>query len=380
MIPERIGGCETFYQNLKDMFRDAGAKTVEWTATEHDRIMAVIQCLAQENALAVAGAIQASGYSPGELHSSSSLLYAKLSDIVERVIGGNPRLYAEILTTNKYSKEFAAHLKKQTSLLNRLIKKKDVVGIEKYIQDLKEFSKKFGEQPSNYTKVPNITGHEVGILYREKDEEKIKSLLGVELHIIDESFGYNDDKRDKHKEKKRFELGKIKSAWLKSAELLDSLSNDETIVLADEMFSGNKEYRFQGRTTYLIDNDDFVKRVLSDKEFIAWHVALDRWFDLAPDELMRKMYEEEIVTDGLKYTAIHFNTKRRTEDHRKDWLNVLMAGNTESMPVLNFFETIAFDDWEKRFNSTFVVVRGANRVHQIERQEKEKDLKQLFGA
>ncbi|WP_456482585.1 prephenate dehydrogenase [Methanopyrus sp.] len=98
-----------------------GVQVVETTPEEHDRTMAVVQCLTHAVLLA-AGAVVGRLLPDLELdiEEVASPVYRLLMDVVGRIVGQDPRLYAEIQAFNPYGAEAREELLRALKRIHEL--------------------------------------------------------------------------------------------------------------------------------------------------------------------------------------------------------------------------------------------------------------------
>lgn len=95
----RAGGYGHLVERL---FEDAGATVTRMTIERHDRLMAIVQGLNHFSAIALGMALERLDVRPEDLAHVASPIYRIRMDMVGRILGQDPRLYAEIATANPY--------------------------------------------------------------------------------------------------------------------------------------------------------------------------------------------------------------------------------------------------------------------------------------
>lgn len=91
------------YAALKHRLLELGARVTEMDAEDHDRLMAIIQCMTHFVLLAYLNALK----SMKELKRAEKLrtpMFATLLDLAKTVLAGNPELYGEIQVHNRYAR------------------------------------------------------------------------------------------------------------------------------------------------------------------------------------------------------------------------------------------------------------------------------------
>jgi len=91
------------YAALKHRLLELGARVTEMEAEDHDRLMAIIQCMTHFVLLAYLTALK----SMKELKRAEKLrtpMFATLLDLAKTVLAGNPELYGELQVHNRYAR------------------------------------------------------------------------------------------------------------------------------------------------------------------------------------------------------------------------------------------------------------------------------------
>lgn len=90
------------YAEFKHRMKELGARIIEMEAGEHDRLMAVMQCLTHFVLLSYLSALK----SVGDLKRATKFripMFLGLFDRANALLAGNPDVYGEIQVSNKYS-------------------------------------------------------------------------------------------------------------------------------------------------------------------------------------------------------------------------------------------------------------------------------------
>lgn len=119
---------------LKEVLEKNGANVVESTMERHDRMMAIVQGLNHLNTLTMGMVLHAAGTDILELKDFATPLFNTKIGIVKRIFGNNPRLYAEIITSNPDIDAILNIYEKTLSELKGLIKEKDSQGLIEMIK------------------------------------------------------------------------------------------------------------------------------------------------------------------------------------------------------------------------------------------------------
>ncbi|MBA7502078.1 hypothetical protein ES706_00654 [subsurface metagenome] len=91
------------YAALKHRLIELGARVTEMEAEEHDRLMAIIQCMTHFVLLAYLDALKSmKGLKKAEKFRTP--MFATLLDLAKSVLAGNPELYGELQVRNRYAR------------------------------------------------------------------------------------------------------------------------------------------------------------------------------------------------------------------------------------------------------------------------------------
>lgn len=91
------------YAALKHRLIELGARVTKMEAEEHDRLMAIIQCMTHFVLLAYLDALKSmKGLKKAEKFRTP--MFATLLDLAKSVLAGNPELYGELQVRNRYAR------------------------------------------------------------------------------------------------------------------------------------------------------------------------------------------------------------------------------------------------------------------------------------
>jgi prephenate dehydrogenase len=108
----------------------------------HDRMMAVVQGLTHFQAIAAAHCMMRLGFDVQASVELSSPVYRLRLAMIGRILGHDPRLYAEIQTFNPYIPEVLRVLADSSALLLGQVETKDVAG---FVAECEKITQVFGE-------------------------------------------------------------------------------------------------------------------------------------------------------------------------------------------------------------------------------------------
>lgn len=113
---------------LLKFFEDQGAILKETTPEEHDKMMSIIQGLTHLSSIATAMALQKLGFKAEESLEYSSPIYRLRLDMVGRILGQSPDLYADIAIENPLTIQSLTAYQQSIEELSELIKRQDTQG------------------------------------------------------------------------------------------------------------------------------------------------------------------------------------------------------------------------------------------------------------
>jgi len=130
---------------LKEFLGKHKARIYESTPVEHDRIMAVVQGLTHFTYISIGKTLQELDLNVKESRKFSSPIYELMLDIVGRIIGQNPELYASIQMQNLRVLEVHKAFLKTAHEFNQTVKDRDE---RRFIQMMSQAAKHFGDVDS----------------------------------------------------------------------------------------------------------------------------------------------------------------------------------------------------------------------------------------
>lgn len=119
---------------LREILEQSGARVVETTPERHDRVMAVVQGLTHLNTMAMGLAMETLGEDPEMLERMSTPAFRTKRDMLEKVFGPSPRLYAELVTKNPSARAVIAAYEKAVAQLKRFVEEEDAEGLEEWLR------------------------------------------------------------------------------------------------------------------------------------------------------------------------------------------------------------------------------------------------------
>lgn len=123
--------AEKWKGDVLDFLNKYKAKVIETDVKSHDQTLAVVQCLTHFAYISIGATLKEMNLNIKESRNFASPIYELMLDLIGRIIGQNPKLYADIQMFNPYAaKTHEIFLKKADDLKNA-VKNKDHETFEK---------------------------------------------------------------------------------------------------------------------------------------------------------------------------------------------------------------------------------------------------------
>ncbi len=129
-------------RQVTSWFSDRGVRMIPMEPGEHDRMMAVVQGLTHFQAISAAHCMMRIGFDVQGSVDVSSPVYRLRLAMIGRILGHDPRLYAEILTYNPYIPDVLRTLADSSALLQGQVESKDVAGL---VAECEKIKRAFGD-------------------------------------------------------------------------------------------------------------------------------------------------------------------------------------------------------------------------------------------
>ncbi|MFZ2087135.1 MAG: prephenate dehydrogenase/arogenate dehydrogenase family protein [Desulfobaccales bacterium] len=139
------GRGERWLNWLKDLLEGAGAKVKVTSATEHDRLMAVVQGLSHFVLIALEKSILQLGISPQDLEDYSTPTFDTLHRLAKRLLSQDTQLYACIQLANPANRPALRALDDAVADILYFIQRQNANGLVRLLEEIKEgFGKEGG--------------------------------------------------------------------------------------------------------------------------------------------------------------------------------------------------------------------------------------------
>jgi prephenate dehydrogenase len=124
------------YAELKQRLIKLGARVTEMGAEEHDRLMAIVQCMTHFVLISYLAALKSMGAEHVKLVGTP--MFATLQDFAKAISAGSSELYSELQVFNKHAKLARSALIDACCSLDEAFKAKDVEAVRKILEYAQE--------------------------------------------------------------------------------------------------------------------------------------------------------------------------------------------------------------------------------------------------
>jgi len=131
------GRGERWLTWLKDLLEGAGARVKVTSATEHDRMMAVVQGLSHFVLIALEKSIRQLGVSAQDLEDYSTPTFATLHRLAQRLLSQDAQLYACIQLANPANRPALRALEDAVADILYFIQRQNVDGLVRLLEEIK---------------------------------------------------------------------------------------------------------------------------------------------------------------------------------------------------------------------------------------------------
>jgi len=132
------GRGERWFAWLKDLLEQAGAHVKVTSATEHDRLMSVVQGLAHFVLIALGKAIRELGISLQDLEDFSTPTFATLHGLAQRLLSQDAQMYACIQLANPANRVALRALEDAVADILYFIQRQNADGLVRLLEEIKE--------------------------------------------------------------------------------------------------------------------------------------------------------------------------------------------------------------------------------------------------
>ncbi|WP_196793254.1 prephenate dehydrogenase [Methanococcus maripaludis] len=174
-----------FFEKIHEFLENEGAKVIVVSPKEHDKIMGVVQGLTHFVYISLGSTLKDLGIDIKESRNFASPIYELMINIIARIIGQNPYLYADIQMHNPQIKTIHDTFIKNCENISEIVQNKDR---DSFVENMKNSAKHFGNETKRGLNCSNKAVYAIS-----KETEKLIKSVGKEIglkHIYSENVHY----------------------------------------------------------------------------------------------------------------------------------------------------------------------------------------------
>lgn len=232
LTPVRVKKWEGF---VMDILEKHGARIIVTTPEEHDRMMSVVQGLTHFAYIAAASTLRELGVDVSKTRSFASPVYELMLDLIARIVGQSPQLYASIQMHNPRVKEVHEVFIEEARKLSEVVKVKDV---DSFSEVMTEAAKHLGDVDASMG----------------RSDKAIRALTS-ELKRLRESIG--KEVALKHIYSGTVHMGVVKGVTPDKVSIINRSGKEVTLKLSNVELLGEEELRGWKSENLAIARRDF---------------------------------------------------------------------------------------------------------------------------
>lgn len=288
-----------WFDKVKNFLEEEGAKVIVVKPEEHDRIMGVVQGLTHFAYISLGSALKELDIDIKESRNFASPIYELMINIIARIIGQNPYLYADIQMHNPQIGHIHETFIKECNKIKSVVQDKDR---DSFVEIMKNAAKHFGNETKrglNYSnKAVNAISEEL---------EKIKKSIGKEIGL-------------KHVYSNKVHFGIVKDI-IDDQVIIDKNGEDLKVSIANANLMSDeelKQWKEENLKKYYYDISFLFKKEVNMDIILK---MLNCMFDIEIIDI----YEGNKVKEGFKSVTfrIYSYKKEELKDLEKSFLNVV---------------------------------------------------------
>ncbi len=159
---------------LKPFLEKNKTRYIITTPEEHDRIMSVVQALTHFVYISVASTLKELNFNVKESRKYASPIYELMIDLIARIVGQNPWLYAYIQMMNPFAKHVHEVYLRKVKELKDIISRKDV---ERFVKIMGSSAKHIGDISTSMGR------SDKAILALNQELKKLSNSIGKEVAL-----------------------------------------------------------------------------------------------------------------------------------------------------------------------------------------------------
>jgi prephenate dehydrogenase len=131
------GRGERWFQWLKNLLQEAGARVRVTTATEHDRLMSVVQGLAHFILIALGATMRQMGVTEEDVQDFATPTFGTLLSLTRKLLSQDAKLYACIQVQNPANRLALRAFNEAVGDILYYIQRQDVAGLVRLLEEIK---------------------------------------------------------------------------------------------------------------------------------------------------------------------------------------------------------------------------------------------------
>ncbi|HIQ32294.1 MAG TPA: prephenate dehydrogenase [Methanothermococcus okinawensis] len=175
LTPSERHMSNPWFKRVKEFLEEEGARVVVMSPREHDRIMGIIQGLTHYAYIALGTTLKELNVDIRESRKYASPIYELMINIIGRIVGQNPYLYADIQMFNPQIGHIHETFIRECMKLRDIVAKKDR---ESFVEVMREAARHFGSETIRGMRYSNKA---VGAIIQEL--EKLEKSIGKEVAL-----------------------------------------------------------------------------------------------------------------------------------------------------------------------------------------------------
>lgn len=174
-----------YFEKIHEFLENEGAKVITVTPEEHDKIMGVVQGLTHFVYISLGSTLKDLGIDIKESRNFASPIYELMINIIARIIGQNPYLYADIQMHNPQITSIHEAFIKNCEKISKIVQEKDR---DSFVENMKNSAEHFGNETKRGLNCSNKAVYAIS-----RETEKLIHSIGKEIglkHIYSEKVHY----------------------------------------------------------------------------------------------------------------------------------------------------------------------------------------------
>ncbi|ABR54733.1 Prephenate dehydrogenase [Methanococcus vannielii SB] len=176
------GEINPFFKKIRKFLENEGAKVIVVSPKEHDKIMGVVQGLTHFVYISLGSTLKDLEIDIKESRNFASPIYELMINIIARIIGQNPYLYADIQMHNSQIINIHEAFIKNCEKISKIVQEQDR---DSFVENMKNSAEHFGNETKRGLNCSNKAVYAIS-----RENEKLLKSIGKEVglkHIYSEN-------------------------------------------------------------------------------------------------------------------------------------------------------------------------------------------------